>query len=75
LIIPANIYEAIHYVDIETATYTGDGPAGLWYRIPLQFLFIAIVYFSAIGSKQANPYPDTLVSKTGIFAVIRRMKN
>ncbi|HTE08930.1 MAG TPA: hypothetical protein VK628_09185 [Flavitalea sp.] len=62
-IIPANIYEAIHHVDIETATYTGGGPAGLWYRIPVQFLFIAIVYFSAIGNKQDNPYRTHLYRK------------
>lgn len=66
MVIPANIYGAIHHVDIETATYTGGGPAGLWYRIPLQILFIAIVYFSAIWNNQENPYRTPLYRKRAI---------
>lgn len=48
IIIPANIYEALHHIDIEKASFDGNGPNYLWYRIPLQLLFIAWVYFSSI---------------------------
>ena len=40
LILPANVYAAIHHVDYQKATYTGPGPEYLWFRIPLQLLFI-----------------------------------
>ncbi len=63
MIIPTNIYEAIQHVDIETATYTGGGPAVLWYRIPLQILFIAVVYFSAIWNNPGNSYRTHLYRK------------
>jgi uncharacterized membrane protein len=47
LLLPANIYAAFRHVDIEQATYTGPGLAYLWFRIPLQLLFIGwLVYFS-----------------------------
>lgn len=48
LILPANIYAAMNHVNLETATFDGDGPGYLWYRIPLQVFFIAWVYFSCI---------------------------
>jgi len=48
LIIPANIYACIKGVHIENATYGGDGLAYLWYRIPLQGIFILWVHLSAI---------------------------
>lgn len=47
-IIPANIYASMHHVDIEHANYQGKGLEYLWYRIPLQFFFIAWVYCSTI---------------------------
>jgi uncharacterized membrane protein len=47
LMLPANIYAAAKQVDIEKATYAGPGLGYLWFRIPLQILFIAwVVYFS-----------------------------
>lgn len=47
-ITPANIYAALHHVNLETAGYDGNGPAYLWFRLPLQLIFIAWVYYSAI---------------------------
>lgn len=51
MILPANIYAAIHNVNLKTATYDGSGPGYLWFRIPLQVLFIAWIYFFGIKNK------------------------
>ncbi|WP_332914559.1 hypothetical protein [Algoriphagus boritolerans] len=48
LILPANIYAAIHKVDIQNATFGGNGVAYLWFRIPMQILLIFWVYYSAV---------------------------
>lgn len=48
LITPSNIYAAINHINIETGGDDGSGPVYLWYRIPLQLLFITWVYFSAV---------------------------
>ena len=48
LILPANINAAIKHVDFEKADYNGSGIKYLWFRIPLQLLFIAWVYFFAL---------------------------
>ncbi len=48
LILPANIYAAMQHVNLENATFDGDGPSYLWYRIPLQIFYIAWVFFSCI---------------------------
>lgn len=48
LILPANIYAAIKQVDLQNATYNGKGLQYLWFRIPLQILFIAWTFFSAL---------------------------
>ncbi|HEY8396573.1 MAG TPA: hypothetical protein VIK80_01450 [Flavihumibacter sp.] len=50
LLLPANIHAAIRHVDYQNATFEGDGPVYLWFRVPLQILFIAWVYFAAIKS-------------------------
>lgn len=45
--LPANIYAAIKNIDIEKGTNNGPGLGYLWFRVPLQFLFIAgVIYFS-----------------------------
>lgn len=44
LILPMNIYAAYHKVDISSATYNGKGLDYLWFRVPLQFLFIFWAY-------------------------------
>ncbi len=48
LILPSNIKAAIDHIDLQSATYNGNGLAYLWFRIPLQVLFIAWVYLSAV---------------------------
>ncbi|UGU15535.1 hypothetical protein LS482_17870 [Sinomicrobium kalidii] len=48
LIFPANIHAALHNVNLEKASYDGDGINYLWFRVPLQLLFIAWVYFFVI---------------------------
>lgn len=51
-ILPGNIYAAVHHVDYQQATYNGNGLNYLWFRIPLQILFILWTYFSAIKYHQ-----------------------
>lgn len=46
--LPANIYASIKQVDFQKGTFDGHGLTYLWFRIPLQFLFIAWTYLSAI---------------------------
>ena len=48
LILPANIYAVFNYIDYQTGISNGHGPAYLWFRIPLQFLFIVWTYQSSI---------------------------
>lgn len=54
LILPANIYGAIHYVDLTTATYSGHGPDYLWVRIPMQLFYIGWVYYSCIWENKLD---------------------
>ena len=48
LLLPGNIKAAIHYIDYEKGTFDGKGPHYLWFRIPLQILFIIWTYISSI---------------------------
>lgn len=48
LMLPANIYASINNINYQKGTFDGNGLAYLWFRIPLQFLFIIWTYFSAI---------------------------
>ncbi len=50
LLLPANINAAVKHIDYQKADRTGSGPSYLWFRVPLQLLFIAWVYFAAIRS-------------------------
>lgn len=52
LLTPVNIYAALNHVNMEKADYTGEGPLYLWYRIPLQVVFIVWVYLSALRVKE-----------------------
>jgi uncharacterized membrane protein len=45
LILPANIYAAIKHVDYQNANFNGQGLDYLWFRIPLQIIFILWIYF------------------------------
>lgn len=48
LLLPANIHAAIKHLDYQKGTYDGAGLGYLWFRIPLQILFIVWTYFCAI---------------------------
>lgn len=48
LVLPANIYAAMKGVDYQKGTFDGNGLAYLWFRIPLQIVFIAWTYISCI---------------------------
>jgi uncharacterized membrane protein len=48
LILPANIYAATKQIDYQKGTFDGKGTTYLYFRIPLQILFIVWVYLSAI---------------------------
>ena len=49
LMLPANIRAAITKLNLETAEYNGPGLNYLWFRIPLQVLFIAWVWYFSIN--------------------------
>lgn len=48
LLLPANVYAAIHKINYQTGTFDGNGLIYLWFRIPLQILFIVWTFLSAI---------------------------
>jgi len=48
-VLPANIHAALKQVDYQKGANSGNGIKYLWFRIPLQLLFIAWVYFSAVA--------------------------
>jgi uncharacterized membrane protein len=48
LLLPANIYAAIKHVDYQKGSFDGSGVNYLWFRVPLQILFILWIYFFAI---------------------------
>jgi len=45
LVLPANISAALRRIDYQNKTTNGPGVHYLWFRIPLQLLFIVWVYF------------------------------
>jgi uncharacterized membrane protein len=47
-LLPANIYAAIKHIDYQKATFDGNGANYLWFRVPLQLLFIIWIYLSTI---------------------------
>lgn len=44
LVTPANIYAAINHIDFQSGSKYGPGLNYLWFRIPLQVLFIIWVF-------------------------------
>nr|WP_299073642.1 DoxX family protein [uncultured Allomuricauda sp.] len=48
LMLPANIYASIHHVNYQKGTFDGHGLPYLWFRIPLQILFIVWTYICSI---------------------------
>lgn len=47
-ILPANINAALHELNYQTGDFDGPGPAYLWFRVPLQIVFIVWVYLAAV---------------------------
>ena len=48
VMLPANVYAALRRLDYQKGTFDGPGAGYLWFRIPLQLVFIAWTYFSAV---------------------------
>ena len=48
LVLPANINAALKKIDYEKGTTGGPGSSYLWFRVPLQILFITWVYWFAV---------------------------
>ncbi len=48
LMLPANIYASINNVNYQKGTFDGNGLTYLWFRIPLQILFIIWIYICSI---------------------------
>lgn len=48
VLLPANIHAALHHIDYQKGTFDGNGISYLWFRIPLQALFIVWTYFATI---------------------------
>jgi uncharacterized membrane protein len=49
VLLPANINAAMRHIDYEKGTTDGNGPRYLWFRIPLQLLFIGWTYGCTIS--------------------------
>lgn len=54
-ILPANIKASIENINYQTGELDGNGIEYLWFRIPLQILFIAWIFFTAIKDYETNP--------------------
>lgn len=54
LMLPGNVYAAMHHVNFQKGTFDGPGLTYLWFRIPLQLLFIGWTYLSAIKPLQVG---------------------
>lgn len=52
LILPANIYAAMHQVNYQTGNYDGKGLDYLWLRIPVQIFYIVWTWFFAIRKQK-----------------------
>lgn len=48
LLLPANIYASQKRINLEKADYSGNGLSYLWFRVPLQILFIGWVWYFAV---------------------------
>jgi uncharacterized membrane protein len=48
LLLPANINASIKHIDYQKGTLDGSGISYLWFRVPLQILFIIWTYLSSI---------------------------
>jgi uncharacterized membrane protein len=48
ILLPANINAAVYKVDYQKATYTGPGLKYLWFRVPLQLLFMCWTWYFSL---------------------------
>lgn len=48
LVLPVNIHATLKQVDYQKASFNGKGLIYLWFRLPLQLIFIVWVYFTAL---------------------------
>ena len=48
LMLPANVYASINQVNYQKGTFDGHDLSYLWFRIPLQILFVAWTYICSI---------------------------
>lgn len=48
LMLPANIKAAIEHIDYQKATNDGPGLSYLWFRVPLQVLFVVWTYIIGV---------------------------
>ena len=48
LVLPANIKASLEHINYQTGEPNGNGPAYLWFRIPLQIFFVLWVSLSAL---------------------------
>lgn len=51
LMLPANVYASLNNVNYQKGTFDGNGLAYLWFRVPLQVLFIIWTYLSVIRTQ------------------------
>ncbi|WP_298733888.1 hypothetical protein [uncultured Chitinophaga sp.] len=56
LLLPANIYGAVVQLNMQQGSYDGPGPEYLWFRVPLQVLFIGWVWYWSVR-KISAPAP------------------
>lgn len=54
VVLPANIKAAIENINYQTGALDGNGIEYLWFRIPLQTLFIIWVFFTSIKNYKAK---------------------
>lgn len=59
-VFPANVYAALNNIDMENADHSGPGPAYLFFRAPLQLLFISWVYYFGIQKPRESHYRGRL---------------
>jgi len=60
-VLPANVYAALHHINTETGEPTGPGLHYLWFRIPLQILFMAWVYWFAVLKRDSSSYNANVI--------------
>lgn len=48
LLLPSNIKASLEQLNYQNATYDGNGLLYLWFRIPLQILFIVWIYITTL---------------------------